>query len=184
MLTCGAGPGPQPWPWHGWSTAVPPPLASGNLQQLKQTVGCGRSICLMALTWLPSKLQLGVSSCCSVTGTKTCSYTCCATARQMCEGCPLLGWRCLTNSSHCHPGPASPCWCWEGQAGVLLTPTVSHPLPRMPLPSQKVPACALSLPLLPAQVFSLPSSMQCSVGGERATAPKSYAIKCLLGLPK
>lgn len=89
-LICGAGPGPQLWHWHGWSTAVLLPLESGNWQQLRLTAGYRPSTCPMALIWLPSRLQPGVSSCCYATGTKICSYTCCATARQMCKHHQLL----------------------------------------------------------------------------------------------
>lgn len=102
--TCGAGPGPQQWHLRGWSTAVPLPLASGNWQQLRPTVGCGHSTCQMALTWPLSRLRPGVSSCCCATGTRTCNYTCCVIAQQTCEGCHNWGWQPPKDLSHCHPG--------------------------------------------------------------------------------
>ncbi|XP_036926892.1 von Willebrand factor A domain-containing protein 5B2 isoform X6 [Sturnira hondurensis] len=115
VLTFGAGPGPQQWHLRGWSTAVPLPLVSGNWRQLRLTVGCGHSICLMALTWPPSRLRPGVSSCCYATGTRTCSYTCCVTAQQTCEGCPLLGLVPPNRLKSLPPGLDSRCWEGVGE---------------------------------------------------------------------
>ncbi|XP_077610588.1 von Willebrand factor A domain-containing protein 5B2 isoform X2 [Crocuta crocuta] len=159
VRTCGAGPGPPPWRSHGWSTAALPPLASGNWQQLKLTVGCGPSTCPMALTWLPSRPQPGVSSCCSATGTRTCSYTCCAIALQMCEGCPLL-WLALPNK-HTQVTATRAGFSVLGGAGWCLPDSYCFSSPSQNLPALTESACLCSLPLLPSHAsYPLSSAVQ------------------------
>ena len=150
--TFGAGPGPQQWHLRGWSTAVPLLSANGNWQQLRLTVGFGHSTCRMALTWPPSRLQPEVSSCCYATGTRTCSYICCVTAQQTCEGCPLLGLVPPNRLKSLPPGLASP--CWEGVDGWQPAPNCfsSSQDPLAPTES----ACLCSLPLLPPVPPTLP----------------------------
>lgn len=117
----------------------------------------------MALTWLPSKPQPGVSSCCSATGTRICSYTCCAIARQMCEGCPSL-WLALSNKLKSLPPRAG--FSVLGGAGWCQPDPHCFSSPSQKPPALTESACLCSLPLLPPRALSLLSSVQCSGRGE------------------
>ena len=180
VLTCGAGLGPRLWRLRGWSTAVQGPLVSGNWQQRRLTVGCGRSTCPTAWTWPTSRLQPAVSSCCCVTGTRTCSSTCCATAPQTCEGHPLLCLAPPPNQLKVTATQSRPLGAGKGWAGDSLSPLLLIPSTEASCHHKKcLPVLSLVLPTPCPFLFEL-----CAVAaeGERATAPRSYAIKCLLGL--
>lgn len=167
--TCGAGPGPRLWRSRGWSTAVQPPLANGNWQQLRPTVGCGLSTCLTASTWLPSRPQPGVSSCCCATGTRTCSYTCCATAQQTCEGCVLLRLA-PPNSRKSLPPRAG--FLVLGRGGLV---TACPPLLLIPFPESSCPhrKCLPVLSPTPPTRYPFPSEL-CAVQwkGREPQSPK------------
>ena len=168
-LTCGAGLGPRLWRLRGWSTAVRGPLASGNWQLRRLTVGCGRSTCPMAWTWPTSRLQPAVSSCCCVTGTRTCSSTCCATAPQTCEGHPLLRLASPPTNSKSLPPRAGLSVLGRGGLATACPHCFSFPPQNSPAPTKS--ACLCSLSPLPPSTPSPLSSVQLQQKGREPQPP-------------